>query len=288
MRIEPFRFGHGTKPAAAHLAYPRSGEPPPRQRIEIGEPLARYLPRSKAGSRTGILSSKCLKNLVADFECLRPDGWPQPGHQRIVASGQFPKCGNGLFDHAGSESAPSRMRRTDALPRAVGKQHGEAIGSEDRQHAPRYVCDRRIRARFGTRRTRAHRFRGTMHGHAVNLVEPARFLGEQRGKPAPILNDRVRIVTAPRPEIQAPWPPACDSPCTLTNPTGAQGHARAHGIGKRPASFEHGKHHTAPGSLNDWVAPSMASSKSISAAWSKARQSFGQSDVQTRLRPSCG
>ncbi len=123
MRIKPLRFGHGAKPAATDLAHPHGGQTPTRQRVQIGEPLARHLAGSKAGSRAGIVRNKRLKHLVANFERLRPDGGTQPGHQRVVVAGQVSKCGHSLFDHAGSQSAPSRMRRTDAAPRAVCEQH---------------------------------------------------------------------------------------------------------------------------------------------------------------------
>ena len=127
-----------------------------------------------------------------------------------------------------------------------------------------------------------------MHRHAVYLVEPTGFLGEQFGKPAPILGDRRRIVTAPRSQIQTTWQSPRDSPCPLTDTAHPQGNPRTNGIGEWLPHRKQRQRHTAPGSLKECVAPSIASPKSIPAASSSARESSGQGEVQTRLRWSCG
>ena len=100
-----------------------ASEAPPRQRAEIGEPLALAM-RHEAASGAGVVVAMRGEHVGADFEDLRTDCGPQPGE---YVRGWNAHGGNRRLEHARSEPAPARMRCGDDASLEVGKQRRKAI-----------------------------------------------------------------------------------------------------------------------------------------------------------------
>ena len=150
--------------------------------------------------RVRIAGDEGVAHVVAHFERARPDARAEEREQLAPAAQRIARTVLSITP-AASPRHPACATAT-ARARAVGEQHRQAVGDEDRAHVPAFARDRRVG--FGHRRRRI----GIDHAVAVHLLQPrgscgssarrrARFAATAAGS-SPVRKPRLKLAYGPR------------------------------------------------------------------------------------------
>src|SRR3990167_6371138 len=116
---ETFRLADGTPLATENGDDTGPSQATTGQPVDIGQPLAGRLWREEL-ARPRVVRQERGAHLVTDFESLRADGRPQPGKQ---FAGRHGHPGDGRFEHAGQQAAPSGMGGGDNAAGPVAQEN---------------------------------------------------------------------------------------------------------------------------------------------------------------------
>jgi hypothetical protein len=114
-------------------AHPRPLKAPPRQRGQIGPPLAWGRAGAEVRRRVG---AESLAHIGADLEGLRADARTQPGaHLGRGALGRFAQGGQRGLEHTTRQAPPAGMGRRHAAPARRRQQHRQQSAPHGAGHA---------------------------------------------------------------------------------------------------------------------------------------------------------
>ena len=166
MRKEPGWIGVGAEAAAEHAGDAGAREPPPREREEVGEPLAGRVRRRTRSARPGRRREKHRARRCP----LRTHAGRCPGRGTPAGRAGGQRIARTVF----STTPPARPRHPACATATVVPACRSAIPARSRQRESRTRFRRSARRR---RRLRAPRSRhvGVDHAAAVHLLQPHRL-----------------------------------------------------------------------------------------------------------------
>src|SRR3990167_10801970 len=131
-----------------------------------------------------MLGDKGLAHLIAYFESLRTNRWPQPYQHLICRHCQLIQGG---FKHPGSQAAPASMGCRNTGAGSITEQHGQAVGGHYRASDTWLARPTGVGFKYQIRA-------GLNHRNTMHLLQPGVFAAEQTDQPLTIFQHRLWII----------------------------------------------------------------------------------------------